>query len=237
MLWTAARAADASPARVLPDGCMDLIFHRGKGLLVAGADRTATLVHGPPGQWYGVRLAPGAGPSVFGPPANELRDRRVPLAGLWPAARVRKLTDRLAELPAAEVIRLLETVVADRLGAAGGPDPLATAVVSRLRTGAPVGAVAAELGIEVRTLHRRCCALFGYGPKTLARILRLLRARALAVAGVPAAEVAVRCGYADQAHLCREVRALAGVPLGALTSGSGTPPEALTSRPDDRGPS
>ena len=65
-------------------------------------------------------------------------------------------------------------------------------------------------------MHRRSLAAFGYGPKTLARILRFQRALALARAGTPLAEVAVRSGYADQAHLAREVRALAGVPLGRL---------------------
>ncbi|GEL19666.1 hypothetical protein [Pseudonocardia asaccharolytica] len=46
-------------------------------------------------------------------------------------------------------------------------------------------------------------------------------ARRLADAGVPAAEAAARTGYADQPHLSREVRALAGVPLGQLLAGSG----------------
>ncbi len=56
----------------------------------------------------------------------------------------------------------------------------------------------------------------GTGPKTLARILRLQTAVALARAGRPFADVAVTAGYADQAHLSRDVKALAGVPLGEL---------------------
>ncbi|PWU53110.1 AraC family transcriptional regulator, partial [Micromonospora globispora] len=59
---------------------------------------------------------------------------------------------------------------------------------------------AAEVGLGQRALHRRSLSLFGYGPKTLAR------------AGTPLAEVAARAGYADQAHLTRDVRELAGVP-------------------------
>ncbi|MEV5769093.1 helix-turn-helix domain-containing protein, partial [Micromonospora sp. NPDC052213] len=65
---------------------------------------------------------------------------------------------------------------------------------------------------------RRSRHLFGYGPKTLARILRMGRALALARAGTPLAEVAARCGYADQAHLTRDVRDLAGVPPTVLLS-------------------
>jgi AraC-like DNA-binding protein len=50
----------------------------------------------------------------------------------------------------------------------------------------------------------------------LARVLRLQRALVLARGGSPFAEVSAAAGYADQAHLAREVKALAGVPLGAL---------------------
>jgi hypothetical protein len=60
-------------------------------------------------------------------------------------------------------------------------------------------------------------AAFGYGPKRLARIQRFQRALALARAGTAAgADLAAATGYADQAHLCREVHALAGVPLNHL---------------------
>jgi AraC-like DNA-binding protein len=65
-------------------------------------------------------------------------------------------------------------------------------------------------------LHRRSLDAFGYGPKTLARMLRLQRALAAARSGVPLADTAMRTGFADQAHLSREVRALAGIPLGGL---------------------
>jgi AraC-like DNA-binding protein len=46
--------------------------------------------------------------------------------------------------------------------------------------------------------------------------MRLQKAVALARGGRPFADVSVTAGYADQAHLSREVKALAGVPLGQL---------------------
>ena len=73
-----------------------------------------------------------------------------------------------------------------------------------------------ELGLGARQLHRRSLAAFGYGPKTLARILRLQRALALARAGVPYADTAARTGYADQAHLSRDVREFTSTTLSEL---------------------
>jgi AraC-like DNA-binding protein len=63
---------------------------------------------------------------------------------------------------------------------------------------------------------RWCLDAFGYGPSVWRRIPRFRTALRLASRGVPVAVTAVRAGYADQAHLAREVRALAGVPLGQL---------------------
>ncbi|MFE9694591.1 helix-turn-helix domain-containing protein [Micromonospora sp. NPDC005806] len=204
-------AAGAAPARVLPDGCLDLLWSSRAGLLVAGPDRTAQLSVSVPGErWVGLRLPPGVGPAVFGVPAHELRDRRVPLADLWGRAAT-ELAERIEEVRAEPVAALLETVAVARLRAAGGPDPLGVRIAARLAAGATVAAAAAEVGLGARALHRRSQLLFGYGPKTLARILRMRRALDLARAGAPLAEAAALAGYADQAHLTRDVKELAGV--------------------------
>jgi AraC-like DNA-binding protein len=63
-----------------------------------------------------------------------------------------------------------------------------------------------------RTLRRRFDESFGYGPKTLDRILRFQRYRRLArQPDASTAVLAVEAGYADQAHLVRESRRLMGV--------------------------
>jgi AraC-like DNA-binding protein len=192
---------------------MDLLWSEGR-LLVAGPDTRAYDPGGPPAHWAGLRFFPGTAPGCLGVPAHELRDRRVELAELWPAALVRRLRDRLdaARDPAA----VLEEVALERAAVTGPPDPLLRHLVAALDAGRPVGATADELGLGARQLHRRSLAAFGYGPKTLARVLRLQRALALARAGVPFAETAARAGFADQAHLARDVRELAGMPLSGL---------------------
>jgi len=213
VVWTAAAAPQAEQGRVLPDGCMDLIWD-GERVLVAGPDTVGHLVTRTAGTRYtGLRFPPGTGPAVLGVPAHELRDRRLPLDRLWPGGQARVLAERIAE--GTDPARVLEAAAARRLRA-GPPDPAYRAVAAALGDGRRVPAVAAVLGVSERQLHRRCLAAFGYGPKTLARILRMERALDLARAGTPAATVAAEAGYADQAHLSREVAALAGVPLGVL---------------------
>ncbi|WP_328932083.1 MULTISPECIES: helix-turn-helix domain-containing protein [unclassified Streptomyces] len=203
---------------VLPDGCMDLLWNEGR-LLVAGPDTRAYAPGGEPTHWAGIRFAPGTAPTYLGVPAHELRDRRVDLTDLWPTATVRRLHARIANSPdpAAE----LERLALERAARTPAPDPLLRHLVAALDTGRPVAATADELGLGARQLHRRSLTAFGYGPKTLARVLRLQRALTLARAGVPFAETAARSGYADQAHLARDVKELAGMPLGELLGRSG----------------
>ncbi|EST34652.1 helix-turn-helix transcriptional regulator [Streptomyces roseochromogenus] len=201
---------------VLPDGCMDLLWSEGR-LLVAGPDTRPYVPEGPPRSWAGVRFYPGTAPALLGVPAHELRDLRVDLADLWPSARVRRLCEGVEAAP--DPVAALEDIALGRAARTTAPDPLLGRLVERLDEGRPVAATAAELGVGTRTLHRRCLSAFGYGPKALARILRLQRALALARAGTPYAETALRAGYADQPHLAREVRELTGMPLGTLLGG------------------
>jgi AraC-like DNA-binding protein len=214
VVWRRMVPAGDLAHRVLPDGCLDLIWSDDT-LVIAGPDTAAYLPSGAPGIRYaGVRFAPGTGPSIVGLPAAELRDRRVPLADVWPAGVVRRLAERVGLAP--DPAAVLEEIAAGRFREAGPPDPATAAIVRALRAGATVTATAGAVGWTERALHRRCLAAFGYGPKTLARILRMHRALRLARAGTPFAEVAATAGYADQAHLAREVKALAGAPLGVL---------------------
>jgi AraC-like DNA-binding protein len=196
---------------------MDLLWHEGR-LIVAGPDTHAYVPEDAAGHWAGVRLYPGTGPTFLGVPAHELRDLRVGLADLWPASEVRRLTARVAA--AADPVTALEQVALDRAAAVEPPDPLLREVVTALDAGRSIAATADRLGLSARQLHRRSLTAFGYGPKTLARVLRLQRALALARSGLPFAETATRSGFADQAHLARDVRELAGAPLGELLARS-----------------
>ncbi|MER7660799.1 DUF6597 domain-containing transcriptional factor [Streptomyces sp. NPDC096193] len=213
VVWTRTLAGLPGPAHpVLPDGCMDLIVVDGR-LLVAGPDSRAQIADTRMITAMGVRFAPGTAPALLGVPAHELRDRRVDIADLWGATEARRLTERI--LTAADPVGALEAVAIARAADAGRPDPVLGEVVRRLDEGGTVAGAASAAGLGARQLHRRSLAAFGYGPKTLARVLRLQRALTLVRAGVPYADAALTAGCADQAHLAREMRDLGGTTLSA----------------------
>jgi AraC-like DNA-binding protein len=205
VLWRTTPPRAPEWTRILPDGCLDLLWD-GSRLFVAGPDTTARRHQGRAGLAHvALRFSGGTGPALLGIPADELRDRTPDLADLWPSAQVRVLTERVAADPAAA----LEAWAVER-AATREKDPIGPLVLRMASAGTPVAVMAGQLGLSARHLHRRCLPVFGYGPRRLARVLRLGRALDRAQAGTPLAQVAAGCGYADQAHLSREVRALAG---------------------------
>ena len=211
------RAPVAWEQRVVPDACVDLIWS-GERLTIAGPDTRARLVALAPGtRIVGVRLRPGAAGAVLGLPASELQDETPDaadvigrdyadalLGALVGVARARHDASRAGNDPHAILLAAIE-------GRAGSsPDPLVRAAVAALdRPHARVAAVAAELGVSARQLQRRVTDAVGYGPKTLARVLRFRRLQALPAA--PLVELALGAGYADQAHMTSEVTHLAGI--------------------------
>jgi AraC-like DNA-binding protein len=210
------RTADGGEAWVLPDGCMDLIWD-GSELFVAGPDTGPHRTAAPSGTTFAaVRFRPGTGPAAVGVPADAVRDQRVPVTEVWDDEDVDRTIARLAE---EDPVAVIEDVAARRLEATP-PDPLIEAVVRLVAEGRPVADVADSVGLGERQLHRRSLAAFGYGPKVLARILRLQRALAFAREGSPLSQTAAQAGYFDQAHLAREVRALAGASMAALAQPS-----------------
>ncbi|WP_329091492.1 MULTISPECIES: DUF6597 domain-containing transcriptional factor [unclassified Streptosporangium] len=226
-------STSATTQLVVPDGCVDLVWGP-RGAQVAGPDTGPKPVRMAPGDRYtGIRFRPGAAGELFGVPLDSLRDLRVPLSDLEPLAELSDLGPLTALLtpepptgtagvrtpePLSDVV---QRALAVRLRAAPEPDPAAPAIAEALRAGRSVREVAWDLGFGERQLLRRSLRAFGYGPKTLQRVVRFQRALRLARRGVTAAEAAALSGYADQAHMANEVRRLAGVSLGRLLDRSG----------------
>ncbi len=79
------------------------------------------------------------------------------------------------------------------------------------------GDLAARLGLHPVYLARLFRERLGCSPRQLRQALRLGAALdTLVCTGHPLAQVALGAGFADQSHLARQVRRLAGVPAGVL---------------------
>ena len=205
-VWT--RVADGSSSLILPDGCIDVLWN-GRELTVAGPDTTAHRARPQYGTPYAaLRFASGVAPTVLGFAADGLRDQRPLLADVIG----KDDTDRLAESllatddPSSELERWAER----RLACAGGRDLTMSRVAALISDGRTVAEVAAQVGFSQRQLNRRSLAAFGYGPKVLARVLRLQSALAFARSGMSLVQASLAVGYSDQAHFAHEVRALTG---------------------------
>ncbi|MEZ0167386.1 DUF6597 domain-containing transcriptional factor [Microvirga sp. TS319] len=221
-VWMSSVSPDHSgPAAVVPDGCVDLLW-RDDRFTVVGPDITAASPElGAGSNVLGIRFAPGAAARWLGRPLTEIVGQEVPMAEFW-GSTADFIADRIAaassardkacvlqellaaEAPKVEPTRQEAAMIFGFLGADGSAE------------GRKIMALRECLGGSERTLRRQCDELFGYGPKTLDRILRLQRFQALAQieADEGLALLALRAGYADQAHLTREVQSLCGMTAG-----------------------
>lgn len=143
----------------------------------------------------GVRLRPAAVAQAFGVAGAALHNSTVPLAAF--------LGDKAARL-------LQEPKRLDEWARSIVPDDRVDRAVRPLDTHTVTG-TADALGITGRHLRRLMLEHTGLSPKALQRVRRFQRFVRAADAGMGLAAAAAHAGYADQPHLTREVRSLAGV--------------------------
>ncbi|MDT0300761.1 helix-turn-helix domain-containing protein [Streptomonospora wellingtoniae] len=203
--------------RLVPDGCVDVLWIDGGRLVVCGPETAGWTFSLPPRTAaVGIRFRPGRAGAVLGMDTADARERRIPIEDVLGPARQRRLLEQLDEAGGdRERVAVLEDLVRASQRDTPPADPVATAVAGMLTAdpATPVAELAAETGLSQRQLHRRCTAAFGYGPSVLRRILRLQRFLYLArhpAAPTDLAGLAHNAGFTDQSHLYRECRDLGG---------------------------
>jgi AraC-like DNA-binding protein len=144
---------------------------------------------------------------VIGRLAHELRDRLLSVGGWGPRFAV---IDDVLTRALTEPRRSIRPEVAESWQA-----------LQQSSGAVDVGSLAKHVGWSRRHLSAQFRAEFGLTPKVAARVLRFERSRSILVQpNRPSfAEIAAACGYADQAHMAREWRDLAGAsPSGWLAA-------------------
>lgn len=196
--WVAHEAA--------PDGCVELIRrHAGRSiwrseqppLFATGLNTVPVrLSLGSGARFTGVKLWPWAWHALGGPPCTGFFDRWIAIDEASPLAAL--LPDDDADIPA----RLAEAFAAL-------PDSPLRAVLGATS----VAGIARRMGLSHRQLQRMFTREIGLPPRQYLRFVRF-RGAMLDVqeSTGPLADTAAAQGFADQAHMAREFRALAGIP-------------------------
>lgn len=204
--------ADDVPEAILPDGCADIMLYDDQPPRVAGPDAVTRYLRLPNGLVItGIRLRPGAGRAVLGSPADLLVNGSMQLSDLSSGAT--RLHYRLMlsdNLPAR--IALLEDWVRAALKRVTERDRAVVAACRALAADSriTVASVAERFDWNARMLHRQFLAACGYSPKHFQRIMRIQNVLRSARDGRDASlsELAIAAGFADQAHMTRDFRAI-----------------------------
>lgn len=163
---------------------------------------------------FGIRFLPGRAAPLVGGILAELADDRGSVADLG-SPLLERLAAILGEAPDFQVAIARATLVLVA-GEAAGDVPCARGadLIEGCHGAVAIGGVAAAVGLSLRQFERRFRQQVGLSPKTFARIarfqttLKLLRRQA----GPDIGQVSLECGYADQAHLCREFNRFTAMP-------------------------
>jgi AraC-like DNA-binding protein len=208
--WWEQRVGTVSKAqRVVPDGCSDIIVTAAGEATVVGPTMNVALHPLVPGTHLrGLRFRTEALSAALRLPGVEIRDEVVPLSAVLPDRAARQVTEAVWAGRFPEPLRPAPV------------DPRVRHAVRRLwRSEVEVPAVAGEIGVTERHLRRLLLDHTGIGPKSVQRVGRFQRFLRAAEVDSPLwtlAALAAEAGYADQAHLAREARALTGLPPSAL---------------------
>jgi len=230
--WFASSAAAPGgvPDRVVPDGCIEWIFHleapfkrlsqanawetQPRSFVVGELTRFILLQPTGPVATMGVRFRPGGAYRFLPFPVALLTDSFVPTNNIW---------GRLGDDLEAAVLsarshqhrqHAIETFLLSRLIASEPRRRFDAAIreVMRTRGQVRVQQLATTVGCSTRQLEREFRAGAGLSPKALTRIIRFQEV--LRVVGEDAlrqwVNIALDCGFADQPHLVRDFRNLSG---------------------------
>lgn len=181
----------------------------------------------------GVVFKPGGTAGFFRDSAYAMRGCDVPLEALWGVAGTALLREALLEAATPEAaLDVLERALRQaQHGRATHPAvAFALAQFDRQPEVVRVGAVTNTIGMSAKRFIERFKAEVGLAPKQYCRLIRFQRAVSAAHADVELdwSDVALACGYFDQAHFIHDFREFSGLTPGGYRSGRTVFPNHVT---------
>jgi AraC-like DNA-binding protein len=213
-------SAQHAKERLLPTGSMDLVFALDEdqrvGCSLVGAQTQFTILDvSRPISVMGVHFKPGGAFPFFGMPAGEFQGIGVPLDLVW-GGFAGEVRDRLLEAKThGAKYRILENALLARAHGRLGKHPavrFALDVFGRAESSS-VADVTHQIGLSARRFIEVFRNEVGLPPKLYCRVRRFQNVVAAIhkLHDPDLAEMALVCGYFDQAHFIHDFRAFSGV--------------------------
>lgn len=218
--------------RIVPDGCMEMIFHFGdlyKQYLSDGSviiqprcfvfgQITSPLDIEPTGCTgiFAVRFFPEGFVPFSTLPISEMENRAVPLSELFGQAGIHLEQEVISAQTTEERIVLCEKFLISRLTTPATIDRVVKSSVEtilNLNGQLSVNELIQHVGISRRQLERRFSSVVGISPKQLARIIRLQATIKMLLNGqfTSLTAVAYEGDFYDQAHFIKDFKAFTGM--------------------------
>jgi AraC-like DNA-binding protein len=226
---------NAPRERILPDGCVELVFHFHQPFWSHSANGQASLqprsfVVGqmkrfleiePAGRigFIAVRFFARGAYLFFDRPMSEMVAGVIGLDLLW-KERATEWSERVVLAAGmSNRIALIERFLLNLLQENGRRDSAVERSIQLIKVASGelnIAQLASQVGMSGRHLARRFHEVIGLSPKEFARLVRFLRAVRYLKQGRcrTLTETAVSCGYFDQAHFNHDFREFAGMAPG-----------------------
>jgi len=227
----------ALPKRILPDGCVELVFHfhdpfrthfasgkttvQPQSFVVGQMKRFLEIAPAGKMGFIAVRFSARNAYRFFPGSLHEVADGLVDLADVW-KNRGDEWTECVAFARGMnERVRIVERALVEAFCKSDRADRLVDRSLQLIEAGggqSSVAQLASEIGTSSRQLTRRFQNSVGISPKEFARVSRFLCALRYLREGKHATltETALACGYFDQAHFNHNFREFAGMTPGEL---------------------
>jgi AraC-like DNA-binding protein len=207
---------DTFAQHVLPDGCVDVVAIDDEAPAVIGPWTRPFVARFSPGTVItGARFRPGAAATVLGLPASDLLNQSVELRAFWRAAATARF-ERIADARnVAARLSAMEAALLNRVENGLSCDSSMSAAIGWLARHPRnrIEQLSHHIGLSRRQIQRRFVAAVGFGPKKFQSVLRfqrLLNLAALNNGPRSLVQFSADAGYADQAHMTREVQRFSG---------------------------
>ncbi|NTU20367.1 AraC family transcriptional regulator [Brevibacillus sp. HB1.2] len=219
----------ARMSRVIPDGCVDIIFNLGatsvkKGAFLTGLMRTyEDMLVTEPQALIGIRFYVEGAARFLRYPVAIINGHHPHLQDIWGKEADEVIEGLLEASDTAERIAWLEQELIKRLWMDDPADQLLLTSMNYLyeyRGSLSMAALAEKVNYSERTLRRMFQQQLGMSPKELGRIIQFQGLLQMLAKGTRTSftDAALQCGYYDQSHLIKSFHTFYGVAPSKIVS-------------------